>query len=159
MPSNRVRVKRVSGFTVMLATLVALLVVFVTILGLFLLPTHSSTTRRLTFSLPTELPTASINASNPAGCGANRSDFLSFPARSNLYYYVTVNESEARVNYWVLRVNATPVTSTVSYGNESRGNLVVGDAGATIQFMFQGCGSTPTVPLGFWGNFTLSSSG
>lgn len=150
--------RKVSGFTVMLATLAALLAVVATILGLSLLPTHSMTTHRNGFGLPAELPTAPINASNPYGCGANRSDFFSLPADSRLYYYVTVNASDARINYWVLGVNATPRATTVLFGVESSGNVHLTGVGATLQFVFQGCGSTRTVPLGFWGNFTLPSS-
>ena len=150
--------KRVPGLTVLLVVLAAVLVVFVTLLVLALVPPHATTTLRNTFSLPAKLPTASINASNPYGCGGNRSDFLSLPAYSMLYYYVTVNQSGAHVNYWVLGAGAAPGTNTVSYGNESRGHFGLSRAGATIQFVFQGCGTTTTVPLGFWGNFTLPSS-
>jgi len=151
-------VRRISGFTVMLAALVALLVVFVTILGLSLLPPHSTSTHRNTFSLPEALPTGTMNASNPGGCGANRSDFLSFPAHARLYYYVSVNESDARVNYWILGVSSPPEAGTVTSGNEFGGDIELEAVGATIQFVFQGCGSTFTVPLGFWGNYTLPSA-
>lgn len=146
--------RKVSWILVALAALATALVIVATILGLSLFPTRASTTLQSTFRLPAELPTASVNASNPHGCGANRSDFLSLPAHSFLTYYVTVNESGAQVLYWVLGPGASPGSNIVSYGNESRGHIELGAAAATLQFVFQGCSSAPTVPLGFWGNFT-----
>ena len=143
----------------MIAILVAVLVVVVSILVLAVLTAHSSSVRKDTFSLPATLPTAAITASNPGGCGANRTDFLSFPAHATLYYYVSVNESGDRVNYWTSVGTMTGTKTTVTFGSPSSGNVTLGVTGVTFQFTFQGCGPSPTVPLGFWGNYTLPSSG
>ena len=152
---------KTSLFTVAIIAIFAVVIALLTVLaiGLYLPKSSSVSTPKTTFDLPGRLATAPMNSTNPYGCGPNMTDFFTFPAHSFLVYYVSDNASGSRVDYWTLGIGPPSPVTIVRYGNLSAGKIPVGSTSATIEFLFQGCGTTPTVPLGFWGNYTLPGSG
>ena len=141
----------------LLAVAIALLVVLA--IGLYYPKSSSVSHPKTTFSLPSKLPTGPITATNPFGCGTNSSDYFSLPAHAYFAYHVTANSSGARINYWTSGAGPPLEETTVTSGNVSNGDFSIGSFDVAIEFTFQGCGLSSAVSLGFWGNYTLPSSG
>lgn len=148
---------RLSWFGLAVLAIVVAVAVLTGLAVILLLPGHSTEITRTTFDLSRNLPTGTVNASNPLGCGVNQTDFVSFPASAVVHYYLTVNQSADRAHLW-LTGEGPPTNETILYGNATQGAFTVGNVASTATFVFQGCGPTPLVPLGFWGDYTVTHS-
>jgi len=148
---------RLSRFHLAVIAIVVAAAVLTGLAVILMLPGHSTEITRTTFDLSRTLPTGTINATNPLGCGMNETDFLSLPASAVVHYYVTVNQSGDRAHLWVTG-EGSPANVTITYGNETQSSFTVGGVVATVTFVFQGCGPTANVPLGFWGDYSVSHS-
>jgi hypothetical protein len=111
------------------------------------------------FSLPGTLATLPVNASNPDGCGTNHTDYLSLSAHSWVAYQVSVNATGDTVRFWVVGGSGSGGPTLVEYGHVSPGTMRLGSSNVTVSFVFQGCGTSASVPYGFWGNYTLGGVG
>jgi len=110
------------------------------------------------FNLSRTLPTGTNFFNGQTGCGPNETVREAFPANGVIAYWITQNATDASVNIWgsSLSVSSFPFMgsfgwssfflSTGSPGGSS-GSMSSGE----YTFVFQACGSTPTVSLGFWG--------
>ncbi len=102
------------------------------------------------FNLSRSLPTGTAYSNGQFGCGPTVTVRGNFPANGQVSYWITQHESGASVNINITSDSGGGYTflNTGSGGHE-HGNFPSGDGRFT--FVFQACGPTPTVPLGFWG--------
>lgn len=149
-----------SRFNMTLIALAAVAIALLAFLAVALLvPVSSVKTTTTRFSLPGALPTAPENVSDPLGCGANLTHPISLGAHSQIDYYISDNQSADTVDYWVFGGTGAPANGTVAFGEVAKGGIDLGATGAALEFVFRGCGSTVTVLYGFWGSYTIESSG
>jgi hypothetical protein len=107
------------------------------------------------FSYTENLPTGTIAYNGQLDCGSNVTLNLTLPSNAVLYYNLSVNTSGGSANVWEIGAGLHAFTA-VPYGGTTEGTIGLGATGGTLEFFFQGCGSTPTVVLAFWGYFASS---
>jgi hypothetical protein len=106
------------------------------------------------FNFSQMLPTVATTASNPNGCGANVTEYLSVPLGGSLRYQGTVNQSSGYVNFWLTGTNG--VNSYQNIGPQGTAGGEVGSGGVAVEYtlVFQGCDSSASgVSLVFSGTF------
>ncbi|MFZ0829693.1 MAG: hypothetical protein WCB18_03130 [Thermoplasmata archaeon] len=106
------------------------------------------------FNLSRTLPTGTTSFNGQLGCGPNVTVREVFPSNGIVRYWITQNETGASVNIWTDSVGIQGFMNT-GYGGVSAGSFTSGNGVYT--FVFQACGSTPTVSLGFWGGTNYST--
>lgn len=130
----------------LLVALVAAVAIAVTLVILLLVPVVPRTG---TFDLSQTLPTGSSAFNGQIDCGSNVTVAAVFPSDAIVSYRITQNESHASVNIWMLG-GGVSLFENSGYGGSISGNFTSGNG--HFSFVFQACGPTPTVSLGFWGS-------
>lgn len=134
-----------------LVVIVAVVVAAAAILGLSTWKSGSSSSFSITtFDLSQNLPTGTATYNGQVDCGQNVTVLLTVPAVSNVYYNLTMNSSGGSANVWE-SIDSSHGFVVVTYGGLVQGQL--GAVSGTITFVLQGCGPTPTVALGLWGEY------
>jgi len=109
------------------------------------------------FVFSQSLPTGTIVSNGQLDCGSNVTVDLEVPSYSTVNILFEVNETGASANIWSLGPAAGDTGFTgVGYGGPTYETLGIA-VGGQIEFFLQGCGPSPTVPLGFWGNISLGN--
>ncbi len=98
------------------------------------------------FDLSRTLPTGTASFNGQSGCGPNETVRESFPSNGIVSYWITQNGSDGSVNIQGTYASGSFFMST-GFGGISQGSF----PGGAYTFVFQACGPTPTVSLGFWG--------
>jgi hypothetical protein len=113
--------------------------------------TYPAFARSQPFDLSRTLPTGTATSNGQLDCGPNVTVQQGFPESGTVWYWITLNGTGVSVNIWGTSSSSYIFFSTGSPGY-SQGTL----PGGSYTFVFQACGSTPTVALGFWGytNYT-----
>lgn len=138
-----------SGPRAVVVVAIAVAVIVAVALLLFS-PSHSAGAPSSVFNFSQNLPTGTTTSNGQQDCGANESASLTVPVESTVFYNLTVNTSGGSANVWDI-IGSSHGFQSVSYRGMVHTELVVGISAEQIQFVFQGCGPSPTVALGFWG--------
>jgi hypothetical protein len=115
---------------------------------------HSSSS----FDFSCNLPTGNLNSNGAHRCGANVTVNISGPAHETLWYDMSVNTSGGSVNVWDGVAGTIYGYVFLAYTGTEYQEWPFGDTGGTVEFYLQGCGSMPSVFLGFWGDYSPTSS-
>jgi len=125
------------------------------LVGAFLVPVLP---RSQPFNLSRTLPTGTTYFNGQIGCGPNETVRVSFPANGAISYWITQNATDASVNIWgnSISVSVSPLgenmgSSSFFLNTGSPGSSHGSMSSGEYTFVFQACGSAPTVSLGFWG--------
>jgi len=98
------------------------------------------------FNLSQTLPTGTTHSNGQTGCGSNVTVQETFPADGMVSYRITQNQTNASVNLWTYSDWGSSFVN-IGYGSGTNGSF----SSDAYTFVFQACGSTPTVSIGFWG--------
>lgn len=109
------------------------------------------------FNLSRDLPTGTSSFNGQLGCGSNQTVPVVFPANGVVSFRITQNETGATVDIWMTSDTGGVYSflNTGGGGGGEYGRFSSGDGRFT--FVFQACGPTPTVVLGFWGETNYSA--
>jgi|SRR5271157_224490 len=110
-----------------------------------------------TFDFSQNLPTGTTYSNGQTNCGSNVTESLAVPSYTTVNMSFTMNESGSSANIWMTGPGSGDRGFlSVGYGGVEHEEMGVG-LGGQLEFFLQGCGPTPTVPLGLWGNITSFS--
>jgi hypothetical protein len=125
-----------------------LLIVVVGCAGAFLLAALflPALPRSQPFDLSRTLSTGTTTSDGQANCGPNETIRVSFPSDGIVSFWMAQNLTNASVNLWTYS-DWSYAFVTLGPGGSLNGTFSSDD----YTFVFQACGSTPTVSLGFWG--------
>jgi hypothetical protein len=136
--------------------LISLLLVAVVSLLLFALTLpvyHLSKPFNLSRNLAAEEP---ISSTNPYGCGPKVTVGITFPPYGLVTIYYAESQSTSNVTVWMSSAS-DDVSAHVGTPNGGTGVTTLNTgADGTYTFVFQACGTSPTVPFSLWGyaNYT-----
>ena len=135
----------------LIVVIIAVVAAAASILGLTAFnPGGSSSVFGGTFNLSQSLPTGTSTVNGQLDCGSNVTVTLTVPAVSTVYYNMSVNTSGGSANVWE-SIDSSHGFVEVTYGGGVQGAM--DGVRGTITFTAQGCGPTPTVAFGLWGEY------
>ena len=126
-----------------LASIIAVLCVLGVLLAAVIVPVVP---RSQPFDLSQILPTGTKVSNGQEGCGSNQTVSETFPADGVVSYWIAQNQTNASVNLWTYSDWSSSFVN-IGYGGGLNGTF----SSDTYTFIFQACGSAPTVSIGFWG--------
>jgi hypothetical protein len=97
------------------------------------------------FDLSQTLPTGTGYSNAQVGCGPNVTVVYSFPTNGLVTYNMAQNQTGATVNIWASSASVDFFDGTGS------GHIAGTFSSGKYTFVFQACGPSASVSLGFWG--------
>jgi hypothetical protein len=134
--------------TRLLALIVGLICVSGFLLAAFIVPVLP---RSQPFNLSRTLLTGTNYSNGQSGCGSNETVREAFPPDGIVSYRIAQNQTNDSVNLWTYS-DWSYSFMNIGYGGGLNGTFSSDD----YTFVFQACGSTPTVSFGFWGSTDYS---